>query len=128
MNRLRNEIGTRVDHDGVPWVAVEAHERGAAVTGPPTALVPGRWEVTFAASVSDDVAADRPVCRIAVQTLEGTVLAERTLDAASIRASETTTLELTTGPGFVMGVLFRVEALQDGPAFEARRAVEVVRR
>lgn len=126
-NRLRHEIGTLEERDGVPWVAVPAATRGFAVRGPSTALVPGEWTVTFRTEVGADAQEDAPVCRVAIVAPEGRVLAQRTLTGADLRADPETTLRCTTGPDFVMGVEFVVEAL-GGPAFHARRAVQTTHR
>jgi SAM-dependent methyltransferase len=123
-NRLRNEIGILEQRDGVPWVAVDAGSHGAAVCGPPTALVPGAWTVAFrtepASAEGDD---DTPVCRVAVTTLAGQTLADDIRTVRDLRESPDIQLAFRTGPGFVMGVEFRIEAY-GGPAFSARRTVE----
>jgi SAM-dependent methyltransferase len=122
-NRLRNEVGNLVERDGTPWVEVPAGLHGAAVCGPPTALVPGDWTVRFAVEPAADAADDDVPCRIAVRTLDGRDLGAIEPTAAELRAASEVTVGFTTGPGFVMGVEFRVEAL-GGPAFAARRAVD----
>lgn len=124
-NRLRHEIGELEEREGVPWVRVPAGVQGAAVCGPPTALVPGEWTVQFRTELPDTGSsdADAPVCRVAVTTLDGLTLAETTRTVADLKRRPDCALTFTTGPGFVMGAEFRVEAL-GGPAFDARRAVE----
>jgi hypothetical protein len=123
VNRLHNEIGTlERDADDVPWIAVAVGERGFAVRGPPTALVPGDWTVTFRVDPAADAPSNAKICRAAVIAPEGGTLAESRATVAQLLENPEITLSFTTGPGFVMGVEFVVEAV-GGPAFRARRTV-----
>lgn len=123
-NRLHHEVGTLEDRDGVPWISVPSHIHGLAVRGPSTALVPGDWAVTYRTEVDADAASDALTCRLAATAADGTVLAAIERTANEVREEPEITLSFTTDPVVVTGVEFIVEAL-GGPAFTARRAVEI---